>query len=140
MIFPGLPAYANVLIYVLAALFLVGSGGAIVAWRKDWRQAPADRTALRAAEVNLSEAVRKLASDSVADATALMEAQDLRHQTEVQRLIDQHRSETAQLREELMRKISSDRDILMRRIRELEQVLTDQRMTVPPWPEAEQFS
>lgn len=130
---------------IIAALgLLLGGtgGGAIVAWRKDARQAPIDKATAEKADLDADKArlevaamVEKLANGAVQKADQELEKQEQRHNREMDDLRRTHRREMDELRAELTEKVDGERAWMMRRIGHLEQVMSEGGLTVPPWQE-----
>lgn len=102
--------WTTLVVALITALMAGTGGGFLVAWRKDARQAPLDKSAAAKAKLEITEMIERMASSAVEKAERRLAEQESRHSTEIQRL-------TA-------------------RVGQLETVMRDAGLTVPQWPPA----
>jgi hypothetical protein len=117
------------LVALISALIGAGSGGFIVAWRRDKRQAPLDAEEARKARIDVADMIEKLATRAVERATEQLAKQEEearqelreqgeRHEVELREQENRHRTEIGRLHQ---------------RIEVLEDSVRKAGAEVPPW-------
>lgn len=120
---------AFVLAALISALIGAGSGGFIVAWRRDKRQVPLDAEEARKARIDVADMIEALATRAVERATEQLAKQEEEARQELREQGDRHEVE---LREQENRhKVEIGR--LHQRISVLEGAVRKAGAEVPPW-------
>lgn len=112
------PMVTNIVVALIAALVGSGTGGFLVAWRRDSRQVPIDEAAARRAKVEVTEMIEELATRAVEKAKEQMAQMEQEAQKALEKKEQQHGKEIA---------------LLHTRITQLENTMRANGLSVPPW-------
>lgn len=119
----------TILVALISALIGTGTGGFIVAWRRDKRQAPLDAEAARKARVDVTDLIEKLATRAVERATEQLVRQE---EEARQELHEQELRYSAELRQQEERhRVEIEK--CHHRIEVLENAVRKAGAEVPPW-------
>lgn len=117
------------IIGIVSLLIGGGTGGFIVAWRRDSRQAPLDEATARKARLEVTELIEQLSEKAVARALAQLERQEQESARKLNALQADAEQKMA------MQDIKHGEEInkLHKRITQLEGAMRQGGLAVPPW-------
>lgn len=119
----------TIIVALITLLIGGGTGGFIVAWRKDVRQIPLDEAATRKAKVEVTLMIEELAERAVAKAKKQLQEQE----EEAQRKLARVQADSQREIKIVKQKADKEIDKLHKRINQLEVAMKDSGLIVPPW-------
>lgn len=108
----------TIIVAIITLLIGTGTGGFIVAWRKDSRQAPLDEAAARKAKVEVTLMIEELAERAVVKAKKQLQEQEEEAQKKLSAVQKAHSKEISKLH---------------RRVNQLETAMREGGLAVPAW-------
>jgi hypothetical protein len=118
-----------ILVALISALIGTGTGGFIVAWKRDKRQVPLDAEAARKARIDVADMIERLATRAVERATEQLTKQEEEARLELR---EQEERNAKELRtQEERHRVEIER--LHQRIGVLEDAVRKAGAEVPPW-------
>lgn len=110
-------SWGNFLTVLITLVIGGGSGGFFVAYQKDRRQAHIDKATTEKADLDLTQQLRQMAKEAVAESVEEMKRQDQRHNKEIL---------------ELTTKYEDQVEGLTARVELLEKIIREANLPIPP--------